>query len=387
MHQYIQTTTYRLTYTDASDYQVGAAIIQNGLPVAYFSKKLFKSQLFYSVTEKELLAIVLCLKEYRKILYGGVINVYTDHKNLTFKTLSVQRILCWRIFMDKFDLTLKYIKGKNNVLADCFSRLPLMSPPTDEKGNLTVTQKRNRSGTIIDFNNLNATRNDDMILEEETFFNNISDIEQHSNIEDDNELIDCFLNLPTLDGSPNPISLQNIWNHQHQDNGLMKLVQAAPSKFPVKIISNVPLITVPGKHPDDWKILIPPTLINDTLRWYHETLGHCGSQKLYDTISSRFYSPNLSSLCKDYRCNINCKKYKQLQQQYGHLPPRNALVVPWDKVAVDLIGPWKIKVNSQLFTFNALMCINPVTNLVEITRIQNKTSRHVAQQFENCWLS
>lgn len=116
-------------------------------------------------------------------------------------------------------------------------------------------------------------------------------------------------------------------------------------------------------------------------------LGHCGSQKLYNTISSRFYSPNLSSLCKNYKCNINCKKYKQLRQQYSHLPPWNAVVVPWDELAVNLIGPWKIKVNSWLFTFNALTCIDHVTNFVEITRIQNKTSRYIAQQFENCWLS
>ena len=34
-----------------------------------------------------------------------------------------------------------------------------------------------------------------------------------------------------------------------------------------------------------------------------------------------------------------------------------------------------------------MTCIDPVTNLVEIVRVQNKTAAHVAQQFENCWLS
>ena len=62
------------------------------------------------------------------------------------------------------------------------------------------------------------------------------------------------------------------------------------------------------------------------------------------------------------------------------------MVTLWDEVAVNLIGPWKIKVNGQIFVFNALTCVDPVTNLVEIIRIQNKTSNHVAQQFENCWL-
>ena len=117
-------------YTDALDFQLGAAIIQNNKPLAYYSKKLTPAQKNYTTTEKELLAIVMTLTTYRKLLMGSKIYIYTDHKNLTFKTFSVQRILRWRLFVDQFDCELRYIPGKDNVLADCFLRLPLMEKPS-----------------------------------------------------------------------------------------------------------------------------------------------------------------------------------------------------------------------------------------------------------------
>ena len=49
-------------YTNASNYQLGAAIIQNGRPIAYYSRKLTGAKQTYTTTEKELLAIFLCLK-------------------------------------------------------------------------------------------------------------------------------------------------------------------------------------------------------------------------------------------------------------------------------------------------------------------------------------
>jgi hypothetical protein len=51
-------------YTDVTDFQLGACIIQEGMPVAYFSCKLMKSQQNYATTVKEMHSMVATLKEF-----------------------------------------------------------------------------------------------------------------------------------------------------------------------------------------------------------------------------------------------------------------------------------------------------------------------------------
>jgi hypothetical protein len=92
-------------YMDASSMQLGAVITQDNRPIAFFSRKLSKMQQKYSVTKIELLlAIVETLKEFKGMLWGQDIKVYTDHKNLTRDALGLtyDRVYCWRLLLEEY---------------------------------------------------------------------------------------------------------------------------------------------------------------------------------------------------------------------------------------------------------------------------------------------
>ncbi len=87
----------------------------------------------YSVKKIELLAIVETLKEFKGMLWGQHIKVYTDHKNLTRDALELtsDRVYWWRLILKEYGPEIVYIKGVHNTIADAISRLeyfPLILP-------------------------------------------------------------------------------------------------------------------------------------------------------------------------------------------------------------------------------------------------------------------
>ena len=112
-------------YTDASSTQLGSVITQSNRPLAFFSRKLSETQQKYSVTEIELLAIVETLKEFKGMLWGQQLIVYTDHQNLMRDALGLtsDRVYRWRLILEEYGPEIVYIKGIDNTVADAISRL------------------------------------------------------------------------------------------------------------------------------------------------------------------------------------------------------------------------------------------------------------------------
>ena len=116
-----------IIHMDASNKHIGAVISQEGKPIAFFSRKFNTAQRNYTTTEKELLAIIECLKQFRNILFGYEIIVYSDHKNLVrAATISKsQRVMHWQLLLEEFAPNIHHISGEENVVADTISCLSL----------------------------------------------------------------------------------------------------------------------------------------------------------------------------------------------------------------------------------------------------------------------
>ena len=115
-------------HTDASDYGVGGYLFQtvDGIdqPVAFVSRSLNKSQLRWSVIQKEAYGIFYSCMYLQSLLRDRFFTIRTDHRNLLFITeASNSMIIRWYMALSEFSFTLEFIPCVDNDIADSLSRL------------------------------------------------------------------------------------------------------------------------------------------------------------------------------------------------------------------------------------------------------------------------
>jgi hypothetical protein len=162
-------------YTDASDHQLGAVIMQDKKPIAFYSRKLNTAQRRYTTTQinRELLSDIETCKEYKNILLGYhlPIIVFTDHKNNTFTGFKASdRVFRLLLLLEEYEVTFEYLPGKKNVgtVANALSRLDIDSLKIQEDKEEMITLLSGSENKSISNIKLTTPMHTALIFKEQT---------------------------------------------------------------------------------------------------------------------------------------------------------------------------------------------------------------------------
>ena len=321
--------------TDASGYGVGAVLTQEkencSMPVAYFSRRLSKSERNYSVSERELYAIVLAVEYFRQFIYGTKFNIITDHKPLqyllTAKELS-SKLLRWINRLGHYEYNIIYRKGKQNIVADSLSRLP-----TEENED----ENRDDEGPIIiNLINVESCEEEPVIINVIVAENDDLDSQQR----DDDDLLWIFtlkqeaykqnvyrINLTEEDlKTKDQRSLYKQWNKIYVIKG--KLYRAWTMK-------------TNGSNQLIFQFIVPKKNRRIVMEKAHDIpiSGHGGVNRTQNRIRERFYWPSWEQEVRDYvlSCDI-CQRNKAI----NHTPNAPLTIIesnyPYQIIQCDIAG-------------------------------------------------
>ena len=299
-------------------------------PIAYLSKKLSDTESRYSTTERELYAILTCLKQWRCYWDGSTIVVHTDHKPLTWaKGLKdpKPRVWNWLEEIEYFSPQMIFVPGVRQP-ADSLSRLPV------SKDMVSTLEDKAPSGVDL----LRSASSDCLVGHAEDTGEHILDCKNncYTNISinsfvvegvtypDDDWPLLCGLHL--LDRQlPLELSVEQL-----------EMIQEESNNFEFK--GNVLM----RKIKRDGKVTFLPFVLTsnrlEKIQKYHSLLGHLGSESTYKILKDRCWWPDL----KDdvYSFITNCRQCqlstapRQLSAPFHPIPPAP---LPFERWGIDFL--------------------------------------------------
>jgi hypothetical protein len=299
-----------------------------------------KAEINYDIHDKELLAIVAALKEWRQYLEGAhhQIQIYTDHKNLKYFTTTKilnRRQARWAQELAGYDFKIFYRPGSANGKPDALSRRSEYRPKT---GGGSVEENENQPIHQV-------LRSDQLTSVEGDYVWTSAARAKGSQII-----------VSSLQSRAEPIILSS------------RTLKAIPTvKFDKHMYQDVILS---GQDDEDWLKAYERVLeekadadvtLEDEVLWYkgrlwvpdsvdlrkmilHEehdskVAGHMGHEKTIELVRRNFFWPQMDQWIEDYVQSCpDCQKNKAAHHaRYELLQPLEPAYRPWDKISMDFI--------------------------------------------------
>ena len=364
-------------YTDASDIQLGATLVQNGKPLGFYTRKLNSAQLNYTVGEKELLGIVEGLKTFEGVIRGQDLTIHTDHMNLLYQKLPSQRMMRWRLLLEEYHPKVMHIKGIDNDAADALSRLDM----SDKENDLITWEIKNKRLEYINPKQMNMC----LFMSESNFEDD--GFNQDILSKDDNYV------MSSKKQSSFPLDLLSMKEEQLKDDKITSIISKHiknnknkdDTLYTYKVVEGVNLI-----HKNN-RILVPQLKQQQVLDWYHNILVHPGETRMINSIRSVFTWNGLNTQVKRLvKTCVTCQMCKKAgKKKYGLLPPKDAESIRWNRINVDLWGPKTIRnVNGLIYELHVMTMVDPVTGWFECTQLYGPPTAYRCQEIlDNVWLS
>ena len=317
---------------DASNFGLGAVLLQGNKPIAYASRALTDTEKRYAQIEKELLAVVYALEKFNQYVYGKTVQVESDHKpleSITKKSLCqapprLQRML---LRLQKYDFILNYKPGKEMVIADTLSRPCYIDTNTDR-------------------------------MEEE---------------------LSCAIHMTVAlyDTPTSDVRLQEVKEATKKDSTLQLLRQTVQSGWPRKRTQ------VPKEVQEYWNIrdeisetdglimkgerlVIPTDLRTEMLKRIHT--GHMGIVKCSQRAKELMFWPGMYKAIESMvnQCDT-CQEHRGSNQKEPMIPGPTPSH-PWEEVATDLFH-WN--------DHDYLIIVDYFSRYIEVCKLEDTTSKSV----------
>jgi len=335
---------------DASDVSVSFNLSQliDGVEhvIEYGARGLRKSELNYTVTQKELLAIISGVQYYHDYLHGRAFTIRTDHQCLKYLNTMKNytgRLARWRLLLSEYDYDVQYTKGRENTAADSLSRLELPAPENGPEAELdrmlmNIDFDADRSLKVKTPKLLEITLDwkhgfsppsmigaiDDSSSEDIDDGQQMTEVDLLEECEvsaEQEKCPDCkhlifYIRdgmLATDDALARKITIQAD-NFLYQDGILFHLHLSRRKRLD-------------QVDPVLKQLVVPRSLRERILKAYHDKNHHIGSDKMYHTIQRKFYWPNMYADVHMWtKSCLACQSGKRLRQTKA--PLRSLQVEP-----------------------------------------------------------